>query len=95
MVVGAGAVGLSAAIRLVRDGLRVTVVEKSDLPGGRCARVVRDGHLFDVGPTLFVLPRLYEQEFTALGASMHDLCSTCGASTPPTTSSSTTASSLS
>lgn len=73
IVIGAGAGGLSAAIHLARKGCRVTVVEKNDQPGGRCARIVRDGHVFDIGPTLFVMPKLYEQEFAALGESMHDL----------------------
>jgi phytoene desaturase len=73
IVIGAGAGGLSAAIHLARRGFRVNVVEKNDQPGGRCARIVRDGHVFDVGPTLFVMPRLYELEFAAMGESMHDL----------------------
>jgi len=73
IVIGAGAGGLTASIHLARNGFQVTVVEKNDQPGGRCARIVRDGHRFDVGPTLFVMPKLYEQEFAALGESMHDL----------------------
>jgi phytoene desaturase len=73
IVIGAGAGGLTAAAHLARRGFQVTVVEKNELPGGRCARVVRDAHHFDVGPTLFVMPNLYEQEFAALGESMHDL----------------------
>ena len=73
IVIGAGAGGLTAAIHLARRGFQVRLVEKNDQPGGRCSRIVRDGHHFDVGPTLFVMPKLYEQEFAALGESMHDL----------------------
>jgi phytoene desaturase len=73
VIIGAGAGGLSAAIHLARRGFRVSVVEKNDQPGGRCARILRDGHVFDVGPTLFVMPRLYEQEFATMGESMRDL----------------------
>jgi phytoene desaturase len=73
IIVGAGAGGLMAAAHLARRGLRVSVVEKNEQAGGRCGRLERDGHQFDVGPTLFVMPRLYEQEFAALGESMHDL----------------------
>ena len=68
LVSGAGIAGLTAATHLARSGLHVTVLEKHAEPGGRCARLVRDGHRFDIGPTLFVMPLLYEAEFRALGA---------------------------
>lgn len=72
IVVGAGVAGLTAAAHLARSGYRVTVLEKHAEPGGRCARIVRKGHCFDIGPTLFVMPLLYEAEFRALGAAMHE-----------------------
>src|SRR3990172_3130869 len=70
IVIGAGIGGISAAARLAQRGLRVTVLEKNSRPGGRCDRISRDGHHFDTGPTLLVMPRLYEAEFAALGTSM-------------------------
>jgi len=51
----------------------VTVVEKNSHAGGRCDRISREGHHFDTGPTLLVMPLLYEAEFQALGRSMHEL----------------------
>lgn len=72
VVVGAGIGGLSAATHLARAGMRVTVVDKGAAAGGRCGRLVRDGHRFDTGPTLFVMPRLYESEFQALGTSLRE-----------------------
>src|SRR5574339_49241 len=72
IVIGAGIGGLSAAIHLASRGLHVTVLEKNAGPGGRCNRISRDGHHFDTGPTLFVMPLLYEAEFRALGTSMHE-----------------------
>ncbi len=72
IVIGAGIGGITAAIHLAKGGLHVTVVEKNAHPGGRCDRFSRQGHHFDTGPTLFVMPLLYEAEFRALGTSTHE-----------------------
>jgi phytoene desaturase len=72
IVIGAGVGGITAAIHLARYGLRVTVVEKNTHPGGRCDRFSREGHQFDTGPTLFVMPRVYETEFRLLGTSIYE-----------------------
>jgi phytoene desaturase len=72
IVVGAGIGGITAAIHLARGGLHVTVLEKNAHPGGRCDQFSRLGHHFDTGPTLFVMPLLYEAEFRTLGASLHE-----------------------
>jgi phytoene desaturase len=73
IVVGAGIGGITAAIHLAKGGLGVTVLEKNARPGGRCDRLSRDGHHFDTGPTLLVMPLLYESEFAALGVSMREM----------------------
>lgn len=73
IVVGAGVGGLVAATHLARRGLNVTVLEKNSHAGGRCDRFTRDGHRFDAGPTLMVMPLLYEAEFAALGTSLRDM----------------------
>ena len=72
IVIGAGIGGITAAIHLAKRGLHVTVLEKNSHPGGRCDHFSRDGHHFDTGPTLFVMPLLYEAEFRALGASLRE-----------------------
>lgn len=72
IVIGAGIGGMVAATHLARQGIQVTVVEKNSRAGGRCDRITRQGHQFDTGPTLLVMPLLYEAEFRALGASMYE-----------------------
>src|SRR5512146_1284795 len=72
LVIGAGIGGITAAIHLARAGLRITVLEKKARPGGRCSQRSRDGHHFDTGPTLFVMPLLYEAEFRALGTTLRE-----------------------
>jgi phytoene desaturase len=72
IVIGAGIGGIVAATHLAKHGLHVTVIEKNSHAGGRCDRISREGHHFDTGPTLLVMPLLYESEFAALGASMSE-----------------------
>jgi phytoene desaturase len=73
IVIGAGVGGISAAAHLARQGLHVTVVEKNSHPGGRCDRFSRNGHHFDAGPTLLIMPHVYAAEFEALGTPMQAL----------------------
>jgi phytoene desaturase len=72
VVIGAGLGGIAAAARLAKRGYRVTVLEKNNAPGGRCGQIVRDGHRFDVGPTLFLMPEVFAETFQALGERMED-----------------------
>ena len=72
IVIGAGIGGIAAAARLARNGFRVTVIEKNDQPGGRCNQIIRDGHRFDIGPTLFLMPEVFAETYTALGERMED-----------------------
>jgi phytoene desaturase len=50
----------------------VTVLEKNDKPGGRCNQIIRDGHRFDTGPTLFLMPEVWEETYAALGEKLSD-----------------------
>lgn len=72
IVIGAGIGGIATATHLAQRGLRVTVFEKNRRPGGRCDHFTRQGHRFDTGPTLLIMPRIYEAEFAALGISLHE-----------------------
>lgn len=70
IVIGAGIGGIATAAHLARRGIHVTVFEKNQRPGGRCDHFTRSGHRFDTGPTLLIMPLVYEEEFAALGASL-------------------------
>lgn len=72
LIIGAGIGGIAAAARLAKNGYSVTVVEKNEQPGGRCGQFVRQGHRFDIGPTLFLMPEVWEETFAALGERMSD-----------------------
>lgn len=72
IVIGAGIGGITAAAHLARAGLHVTVLEKNAHPGGRCDRFSHAGHHFDTGPTLFLMPQLYDAEFRLLGTSLRE-----------------------
>ncbi len=72
LIVGAGIGGIAAAARLARSGCRVTVVEKCEKSGGRCGQMTVQGHRFDTGATLFLMPELYAETYAALGERMED-----------------------
>jgi len=67
LVIGAGIGGIATAARLAKNGYSVTVLEKNEQAGGRCNQIIRDGHRFDIGPTLFLMPEVWEETFAALG----------------------------
>jgi phytoene desaturase len=72
LVIGAGVGGIAVAARLARRGYDVTVLEKTTAPGGRCNQIVQDGHRFDVGPSLYLLPQVYAQTYADLGERIED-----------------------
>jgi 1-hydroxy-2-isopentenylcarotenoid 3,4-desaturase len=62
-VIGAGFGGLSAAALLAKEGYNVTLLEKNSVPGGR-ARVLREkGFSFDMGPSWYLMPDVFESFF--------------------------------
>jgi len=69
-VIGAG-IGENAA-RLAKNGYDLTVLEKNDTPGGRCNQTVKDGHRFEISPTLFLMPEVWQETFASLGEKMSD-----------------------
>ncbi|MFC1997917.1 phytoene desaturase family protein [Chloroflexota bacterium] len=72
LVIGAGIGGISTAAKLAREGYQVSVLEKNEIPGGRCGKMEIQGHHFDTGPTLFLMPDLYREAFLNLGERLED-----------------------
>jgi phytoene desaturase len=72
VVVGAGLGGLAAALHLTGAGRQVTVLERAEVPGGRCGLLQDGGYSFDTGPTVLTMPELVEQALGAVGESLPD-----------------------
>lgn len=67
VVIGAGFAGLSAASFLSRDGYAVTLVEKNDSPGGRARKFEVNGYTFDMGPSWYWMPDVFDRYFAQFG----------------------------
>lgn len=67
IVIGAGIGGLATASFLAQNGYKVEVFEKNCNPGGRCGQLIQDGHRFDLGATILLMPSLYRKIFSELG----------------------------
>lgn len=66
-VIGSGFSGLSAASFLAKAGYEVTVFEKNSSPGGRARKFETDGYLFDMGPSWYWMPDVFERYFNSFG----------------------------
>ena len=72
VVIGAGFSGLSCACHLAKNGYSVTLLEKNDQPGGR-ARVHKDkGFTWDMGPSWYWMPDVFEQFFESFDRKVSD-----------------------
>lgn len=63
VVVGAGFSGLSAACFLAKAGFEVTVLEKNSMPGGRARKFEQDGFTYDMGPSWYWMPDVFDRFF--------------------------------
>lgn len=72
VVIGAGYSGLTAAAFLAHKGHTVTVLEKHPTPGGR-ARILEDkGFRFDIGPSWYMMPEIFDRFFEEVGKKRED-----------------------
>jgi phytoene desaturase len=72
VVIGAGFAGLSAACVLAKAGYKVTVLEKNDQPGGRARVWEKNGFKFDMGPSWYWMPDVFENFFALFGKTPQD-----------------------
>jgi len=71
-VIGSGFSSLSAACYLAQKGHEVHVYEKNNTIGGRARQLKRDGFTFDIGPTWYWMPDIFERFFGDFGKSPSD-----------------------
>ncbi|WP_413669456.1 phytoene desaturase family protein [Mucilaginibacter sp. Mucisp86] len=72
IVIGSGFAGLSAACVLAKEGYKVTILEKNDQPGGRARVWEQDGFRFDMGPSWYWMPDVFENFFALFGKKTAD-----------------------
>ncbi len=71
-VIGSGFAGLAASAILAQRGYDVTVFEKNDQPGGRARLWKKDGFTFDMGPSWYWMPEVFENFFNLFGKKVSD-----------------------
>jgi len=72
VIVGSGFAGLSAASFMARAGWKVTVIEKNATPGGRARQLKEQGFTFDMGPSWYWMPDVFENYFNKFGKDVAD-----------------------
>ncbi len=72
VIIGSGFGGLGSACLLAKSGYDVTVVEKNEACGGRASVFSKDGYTFDMGPSWYLMPDVFEQFFRLMGERVED-----------------------
>ncbi|QDK82902.1 phytoene desaturase [Spirosoma sp. KCTC 42546] len=72
LVIGAGFAGLAAATSLADKGYDVTILEKNSMPGGRARVFQAEGFTFDMGPSWYWMPDVFETYFARFGKKPSD-----------------------
>ncbi len=71
-IIGSGFSSLAAACYLAQQGNKVTVYEKNDTIGGRARQLKKEGFTFDIGPTWYWMPDVFERFFADFGKKPSD-----------------------
>jgi phytoene desaturase len=72
VIIGAGIGGITTAVYLARNGYTVDLYEKNSAPGGRCGQIQHEGHRFDIGATMLLMPEIYHEVFGELGIKLEE-----------------------
>lgn len=72
IIIGAGFSGLAAASVLAQSGFNVTVLEKNSTPGGRARKFAENGFTFDMGPSWYWMPDVFDKFFALFGKTTQD-----------------------
>jgi phytoene desaturase len=72
IVVGSGFSSLSVASYLAQEGHQVEIFEKNEMPGGRARQFKRDGFTFDIGPSWYWMPDVFDSYFGDFGKKVAD-----------------------
>ncbi len=72
VIIGSGFSSLSASCYLAKEGFDVTIFEKNPTVGGRARQLVRNGFTFDIGPSWYWMPDIFERFFNDFGKSTSD-----------------------
>ena len=72
VIIGSGFSSLSAASYLAKKGFDVHVFEKNDTLGGRARQLKKDGFTFDMGPSWYWMPDVFESFYNDFGKSTKD-----------------------
>jgi phytoene desaturase len=71
-IIGSGFSSLAAASYLAKAGHEVTIYEKNDTIGGRARQLKKDNFTFDMGPTWYWMPDVFERFFNDFGKKPED-----------------------
>ena len=71
-VIGSGFAGLAAACCLAQKGYEVTVLEKNATAGGRARKFAAEGFVFDMGPSWYWMPEVFDDFFKIFGKKRED-----------------------
>ena len=71
-IIGSGFSSLAASCYMSKLGYEVTVLEKNDTVGGRARQLIKDGFTFDIGPSWYWMPGVFERFFGDFGRKPSD-----------------------
>jgi phytoene desaturase len=72
IIIGSGFSSLSASCYLASRGHDVTILEKNATVGGRARQFKKDGFVFDIGPTFYWMPDVFERFFNDFNTTTSD-----------------------